>query len=280
MGKAWIVSRDIQDCYPSISSAALKKRLLELGFRRDTAWYLSQLLTHRNQIPQGSPASGDALNLFLYDGDAHLTAQCLGKAVVTRSADDWIVSSRDLTFVEQAGRIVEEEIVQHGLRVNEAKRKKRGLQKSDRRQLVHNIVVNSAEGTSINAEFTTKAIEAGLEYVRAARRVSPETLKQTAALREKVHGWLYYSRQAHFSPAPYVRRLMRTGDRLVSTRLIKAGVTRARRWWASNGPAELTRRWQAVVPGNRSVPSAPPISVPGCADAAATVAGHVLDPPF
>ncbi len=280
VGKAFIVTRDIQDCYPSITTSALKNRLLALGFRRDTAWYLSQLLTHRNQIPQGSPASGDALNLFLYDGDVRVTEQCAGKGTITRSADDWVVSSGDVAFAEEAGRIVEDQIVQHGLTVNKRKRAKSGVQKSNVRQLVHNIVVNSSDGTGINAEFVANAIEAGLKYVRAARGVSPETLQLTAALREKVHGWYYYCRQARFSPAPYIRRLLRAGDRLVSTRLMKAGVTRARRWWTSDRPRELTRRWQLMLGANRSHAVEAAVRVTVGANAGATGFEDSSDPPF
>jgi hypothetical protein len=253
-GKSFVVSRDIQDCYPSITSDALKRRLLGLGFRSDTAWYLTRLMTHRDQIPQGSPTSGDALNLFLYDGDEKVAERFGGRGAATRSADDWVVTPRGGGMTEEeAARILETQIEEHGLRVSERKRAKSGLQKSNKLQLVHNIVVNSAGGTGINPEFTGRAIEAGVGYVRAARRVSAETLIQVAQLREKVHGWTYYCRQAHFGPARYVYRLLRTGDRLVSNRLFKAGVTRSRRWWKSSVRGELARRWCDLVETQRGV---------------------------
>lgn len=248
LAKPYVVTRDMKDCYPSITTAALKRRLIALGFRRDVASLLSRLMTVRNKVAQGSPLSGDALNLFMYDADDAISSTVGSKGDVTRSADDIVVSFDDPTMRVAVETAIEQQIDDHGVTVNERKKRETGFQDSSKIQLVHNIQVNSGLGTKVNPIHTTAAVEAGLNYVRAARRLTAESLEELSQLRQKVHGWMHYCRQARLSPARYVRRLLAQGDRLASVALQKAGVTRSKKWWVKskrrNRPAAFARRWR------------------------------------
>jgi len=248
LGKPCIVTRDMKDCYPSISTAALKQRLIARGFRCDVAWLLARLMTVRDLVPQGSPLSGDALNLFMYDGDEAISLVVGKKGNVTRSADDIVVSFADPALRDVVETEIERQIVNHGVKVNEKKRAENGFQASSQIQLVHNIEVNSSLGTKINATHTTTAVEIGLRYVLAARHVSADSLEIVAELRQKVHGWTHYCRQAKRGPARYVRRLLSQGDRLVSMALQRADVTKSKKWWIKskrrNRPATFAQRWR------------------------------------
>ena len=84
LGSKAIAIRDIADCFPSVSTDRLRKKLLALGFRSDTARLLAGLLTCKDRIPQGSPTSNDALNLYEYDLDETLTRACGSTSRYTR----------------------------------------------------------------------------------------------------------------------------------------------------------------------------------------------------
>ena len=221
LGKSSVAIRDISDCFPSVTTDELKKRLLNLGFQTHTAFLLAKLLSHNNRIPQGSPTSNDAVNFLLYDLDKKATRACGRNASFTRVTDDIVMSSDSPEMITNLCELVEEEINAHGLRVNEKKRDKNGLMEMPQRQLVHSIVVNHSRGTKVNPANTATYTSIANRYVRAARCVSAESLEGVGKLRRKLSGYINYCRQAHFSPCKNLARLLRSGDRLVEKKRLQ-----------------------------------------------------------
>jgi len=246
LGRFAVATRDVSDCFPSVTTQEMRKRLLDLGFRFHVAHLLARLLTHKNCIPQGSPISNDALNFCLYDLDAKATSACGRDVVYTRTADDHVISSDNLERLAEISDLVEREIADHGLTLNEKKRTRNGLVVSPSCQLVHSIAVNHSRGTRINPAYAADYTELAHRYVRAARSVSAESLQGVARLRRKLAGSVNYCRQAHFSPASNLTRLLRTGDRLVERKLSQHGVTRSRKWWVSNKRRDRAKEYASI----------------------------------
>jgi hypothetical protein len=244
-GRYAIVTRDVEDCYPNVSSEAFLSELVRLGFRGDTALLLTSLMTVRNRIPQGSPASGDALNIFLYRSDAWMEAEAAKiKGRYTRSADDMVISVRRKEAVAAASEIADVAIRDRGLKANTKKRERNGLQMRSAKQLVHNIAVNSKRGTTVSDDRNDRARECADAFVRGAKAASADSLVGLAARRERVMGHYYDTRQARFGPAHHLRTQVRIGDQLIIRKLRKLGLTCDKdEWWRSAAVAGLTRSW-------------------------------------
>ena len=250
-GRKYLIQRDIKDCYPSICTLALYRRLKRLGFRANTARLLSLLVTARGRVPQGSPTSSDALNLYLRDADQAILSLCGRlRCRASRVYDDFVISTDDPASVATVTRAIEREIAEHELQVNEAKRRRSGFLSPSKQQRVHNLEVKSRNGVGINRDQARVAIEAAESYVRTARCVSPDTLEVAARKRRKLTGYMGYCGQADYGPVKHLRRLLKQGDRLVCTRLLQAGITRKRKWWvispSRNEPRRLERLWRST----------------------------------
>lgn len=250
-GSPFIVTRDIQKCYPSISTNMLRRRLLHQGFRSDTAKLLSLLLTHRDIIPHGSPASCDALNLFLGGADRALAGKCRRHGGrYTRTYDDMVVSTGSRPGARTFATALEEQIERHELQVSDHKRRDHGFQPAHELQRVHNLVVNNGRGVGMTDKQYREALAVGETYVRSARCVSPDSLEALAYRRSQVHGWLHFSRQLRFSPAKHLQRLLTQGDGLVRRRLERERVARTGKWWVRsrkrNRPRMLADKWRQI----------------------------------
>ena len=125
-----------------------------LGFRRDTAFLLAGWLTCRDRIPQCSPTSNDALNIYLYDIDSHITELCGSRSRYTRIADDHVISGNDPPAVQTVTSALEVDVEKHGLSINRKKKAKNGLKVNPEVQLVHAIAVNHPKCTRINRVYS------------------------------------------------------------------------------------------------------------------------------
>ena len=249
-GRVAVVTRDIKDCYPSVMPEAFEAELRALGFAADVAIVLTRLMTVRGRIPQGSPVSGDALNLYLFRSDELIRGEAAtfgGR--YTRSADDMVISVDSVAAVSAAEALLEREIAANGLCVNVEKRRKNGVLRRHETQLVHNIDVNSPYGTRPSAERSAKALDAAIGYVRGARGASPATIIGLAARRQRVYGHYNDIRQAHRSPAAHVKKLLDAGDRFVAAKLVAAGLGSLKDgWWVVAGGRDEPRRIAALWP--------------------------------
>jgi len=252
LGQKYIWSRDVSECYPSITPDEMQRELKAIGFRHDTARLLASLFTVRGGVPQGSPLSCDALNLFLRRVDQLLASFCgtFGLAY-SRVADDLQFSGNDKEHGSDAVRRAERELQERGLRINEKKRHAKGFQTRSQPQLVHGIQVSSRRGTAINKKQRKEAIRIAEAYRAACASIYPESLEPVAYKRQRLQGWLHYCRQAEFGPSQYLQRLLKAGDRLVRRKLRSLGISPYRnKWWTvtarRNEPKRLAAEWRRL----------------------------------
>ena len=233
LGKRIVLTRDIQDCFPSINADRMFKALRRFGFQADSAKMLTGLFIVRDRLPQGSPLSSEAVNLYMRSTD-NLLSRSFGRRGIryTRLVDDLVTSFDRDDLIPLVSRILNRVTREAGLTISERKRRRAGLQKRHSRQLVHGLVVNDRRGIGIRPDQAREARELAESYVFGARRVTAQTLQAVAAKREIVAGWMYQVRQAEFSQAVHIQRLLTTGDRLVRQWLARIGICPANgKWW-------------------------------------------------
>jgi hypothetical protein len=257
-----IWTRDASDCFPNVKPDAFYKELTALGFRHDTARLLTLLCTIRNRLPQGSPVSNDALNLFFWRADAELASQAIvDKCRYTRVADDFVVSSRGGLRGARMAKIVEDQLAARDIPANKKKRRQSGFQSNAAVQTVHNINVSLRHGTAIVRKHLIQARNLAEVYVRACRSVQADTLESVASKRQSLAGWMYYCRQAKYSPAKTLYTLIRAGDRHVERKLAAMEISAYKgRWWvvcrSRNEPRRIARVWRSRKSGTLAAPSA------------------------
>lgn len=233
LGKRAVIQRDIRDCYPSITQAMLRDALLDFGASSDVADVLSKLLTVNNHVPHGSPLSGFALNVCLSKFDQRLASFCgrIG-AKYTRTYDDIVISSDNASVVRRIEHEVDMEIERVGLKVNESKRKKKGLRWSHSIQRVHGLVVNSRRGVRVPDEDCKRLRELALSYVQSCLSSQPGELGNLLKKRRSLVGSISHYGQAANGPAPFMRRQLNAGDRALSRRLAHMGkIFPNQRWY-------------------------------------------------
>ena len=150
--KNYVLNIDLKDFFPSISSASVKKALLDHGLNQEVSELISRLVTIPvakegsqmtiHALPQGSPCSPLISNMVCQNLDRRLEGLAKRFGVkYTRYADDITFSSNHHVYstsgelLAELYRIVEE----CGFTINE---KKTRLQKRGERQEVTGVVVN------------------------------------------------------------------------------------------------------------------------------------------
>ena len=247
LGRRHLVVRDISGCYPSISRENLRKHLVAMGFRHDTALVLAGISTVGDHIPQGSPISSDLLNLFLYDADENLAQMEKQGVRFHRCYDDIVASTNSRELATVVAERIESLIADHELQVNEKKREKNGHTYRNSRQLVHNLDVSNPAGVAICREDRQRAAALAEYYVREARAVRPETLETIATKRKQVVGYICHFGQAKFSNAKHLRKLVKHGDRFVTQALFAVDLD-SRNWFVTQGrvsrAGKLAKSWK------------------------------------
>lgn len=268
LGRRVVIARDMRDCYPSISRSRLKQSLIQSGFRRDVAILLSSLMTACGQVPQGSPISSDALNLYCRPLDRRLRrASRRMRVPVSRTYDDITASTDDWSLAARIGTVIESVITDAGFEVNQRKKRRQGFQRSNRPQLVHGLQVNRSLGVALPRSETLRFIAAADSLVRGAQAVAPDSIEALARKRATVAGMMYYCRQLDHAPAKHLCRLLRQADTHVARRLRCVGITAYRgKWWLVvqtrdsdgklkyryNEPARLAGAWRRRVATQRA----------------------------
>lgn len=251
LGKKFVWTRDASNCYPSVHPSIFKAELKRLGFRHDTASLMTMLCTLRDKIPQGSPASGDALNLLFARADQHAASFAGANNLShTRVADDFVVSGNSKVLGDRLVRIIEEEVATRGININDKKRRESGFQPRSKPQTVHSIRVDNRRGTQISDAHRRIAIEVAASYVASCRGLQPQSLGATAAKRLRLHGYVYYFRQAKFSAAKHLRQQLELGDRIVARKLKAVRISANKnKWWVvnrkRNEPKRIARVWES-----------------------------------
>lgn len=234
-----IVTRDIQDCYPSITASMLLEALL----RRDTNLLTSQvlvgLLIVNGHVPQGSPLSGLALEILFHHSD-HRIATAAGRFGLryTRSHDDLVISASSRDSAAVAQHILDEEIDRTRLRVNKQKKKRRGLQNRAGLQVVHGIVVNSCRNVRATPATRDKLHEESRRYIGACKCLSFASLDEVVLKRKQLMGHFYYLSQFDHKLSRYLRSQIEIGDQVVATRLRRLNVFSTNASWARTAQSD------------------------------------------
>ncbi len=227
-------TRDAKDCFPSINGEMFCRELRNLGFRQDTAKLLTMLCIVRDRIPQGSPISNDALNIYLWSLDQTMSAKAgNGNCEYSRVADDLVLSSPCNESGNRLCRNMEDLLREKGLKINQKKRKKEGFQNRSKPQHVHSIRVDKRKGTEIHKNHQKIAWKLAERYVHSCKCLQPGSLRATADIRKRLEGYMHYSRQAMYSNVRHLRRQLELGDRIVARKLSAIRITAHKnKWWA------------------------------------------------
>lgn len=94
-GKKYILTTDLQDFYPSVKSKQIYDTLIELGFNKQLAFYITRLTTWKGELPQGTPTSTHISNIVFLKTDHRLIEICKQHNITyTRYIDDLTFSSQ------------------------------------------------------------------------------------------------------------------------------------------------------------------------------------------
>jgi hypothetical protein len=246
-GAKFIVTRDIKDFYPSVSPKDLFRAFIKLGATYEFAKFLSSIMTVHCRIPQGGPLSSLSVNLYMLRLDDHLYKRVRAKSGrYGRLTDDFVISVNTREKALALSKELDYRIRQKHLQINEKKREKKGLLGGDKLKDIHSLIVNSKRGLRPKKEHIKKGLELAIRYARCCSCATPLDLLFLADLRQRTAGMMYYLRQADFSPARHIRRMLEAGDSRVLLMLLKRGLQPYKnKWWlvhiGRNGPLHIRR---------------------------------------
>lgn len=95
-GKKYILTTDLSDCFPNVSSRMVNKAFLDLGYSNIQATWLTKLTTYNHCLPQGTRTSPYLANLCLLPLDSELLKLSKKYGITyTRYVDDLTFSSSE-----------------------------------------------------------------------------------------------------------------------------------------------------------------------------------------
>jgi RNA-directed DNA polymerase len=93
ISKPYVWKTDLSNCYPSVSTAHLVALFRKMDCSQKVAETLADLLTRRDYLPQGSPASSSVLNLLFFSIDTWMLKKSSEvNCDYTRHGDDICIS--------------------------------------------------------------------------------------------------------------------------------------------------------------------------------------------
>jgi hypothetical protein len=230
----------------ALSAERFEAELVQLGFLHDIAHLLTALLLYRGRLPQGSPASNAALNLYFFRTDEEIrqaAAKFGGR--YTRYTDDLVISVAETSSIAQAVALLEQSIADLGFAVNAAKIERVRLLHEER--TVNGVAINSPKWTRLPAKESQSLVNKCNQFVIAAKSVSPDTLIGLSIRRRRLEGCKNYCSMAGHSPAAALNRLLAFADASISQRLTNDGIRVISRWWQKNQHRDeaeiLAARW-------------------------------------
>lgn len=180
-----IIRIDLVDFFPSIGQDRVFKYFRYIGWQRSTARLLTELVTWRGVLPQGSPTSPRLSNLVCHGLDAWLSniAQEFG-GVYTRYADDITVSLSDDYEINILVARLLKAIRQFGFRPHTGK--KFDIRRGHQRQVVTGLVVNEQANLPRETRRWLRAVEHRRKKYRKGGTLCPApTLTD-----KQLEGWL------------------------------------------------------------------------------------------
>ncbi|MCG9065636.1 retron St85 family RNA-directed DNA polymerase [Laribacter hongkongensis] len=106
-GQSYAINVDIKDFFNSISSDKVFNLFSTIGYEREIAWILTNLVTFKGHLPQGSPCSPKIANLICHRLDARIYGFCKTKNMqYSRYADDITISTSHRKNISQTLRFI------------------------------------------------------------------------------------------------------------------------------------------------------------------------------
>lgn len=146
VGKESIISLDLKDFFPSITTAMIRNYFKRQGYGHRVSSLLASLMTYKNFVPQGAPTSGYIANLVAQENLdkplMHELAKIDPGFVYTRYSDDIDISHNEFQTPERISEImkmVNKVVKNAGLRL---KAEKTHVDHYYRKQKVLGMVVN------------------------------------------------------------------------------------------------------------------------------------------
>lgn len=219
VGQGLIISLDIKDFFPSVKRSHIRNYFKWVGYNHSVAGYLAELLTYKNFVPQGSPASGLIANIIADFRFDHVIMDKLGQMPMgwtyTRYSDDIDISTPKRVRKERVSQVVDivrTALAEAGFRLNAKKTKVEPYYRQQKvlgvvvnektniprkeydrlRCLIHNCMIHGfhtqidrAEKPSVDALKTH--IRGKLSYLSQVAPAKAEALTEKFELAQKVH---------------------------------------------------------------------------------------------
>jgi retron-type reverse transcriptase len=121
-GADWVISVDVADFFPSITTAQVHDALKNLGYPGAGAWLCAKLCTLNAALPQGAPSSPFLSNLVFAAADVRLASLAAEKRIhLSRYADDITLSGAAGQFDDTLVTRVSEVLRDAGFEVSHQK---------------------------------------------------------------------------------------------------------------------------------------------------------------
>ena len=245
VGNRFIWTTDVKDCFLSISNDIFNSQLKQLGLCDSQVELLARLFLCRNRLPQGSPTSNAALNIFFWHLDYRMVEYCgKRKLCYTRMADDIVISGRKEEAGESASRKLHAMIAEADLNVNLSKWEKLGRQSSPEHTLIHSL--NVARGIlELSSVQQSHAKTVANRTIGACRSLQISSFESAVGYRNQLHGWYHYARQTQDSITQELRIAISQSDQLVRQRLENEHISvKGWKWWVHPHCKQVARLWQ------------------------------------
>ena len=119
-GKKYILTTDLQDFFPNISSKQVVDAFMKLGYSDHYAHWIAKLVTWQYQVPQGAPTSSHIANIVFLQTDLKLMELCDRHDITyTRYVDDLTFSSSQ-NFESQVKEILDI-VINDGFKISRRK---------------------------------------------------------------------------------------------------------------------------------------------------------------
>jgi hypothetical protein len=169
-----------------------------------------------------------------------------------RLTDDFVISVNSREKAVDLEKELDYRIRQKNLQINEKKRREKGLLAGDKLKDIHSLIINSKCGLRPKEKHIKDGLELAIHYARCCRCATPFDLPFLSDLRQRTTGMMYYLRQADFSPARHIRRMVERADEKVNNMLLKNGLQPYKnKWWLAhstrNEPFRLLNLWENKI---------------------------------
>jgi hypothetical protein len=231
-------------------------QLLALGFSSDISRLLTKLLLPDGYIPQGSPTSNAAIDLYFFRTDCVIENKLsMHGGRYTRFTDNLDTSFSNATRAPLISAILDAELTGLGLLINRKKEAENGWQPHGIEQIMCGVRIDSRRGTQLPSKVLQKLLQSAEALYHGARSAAPHTICGLARKRRSIQGWLNQASQADLAPVRVIQNRLRQTDFAIRNKLHGFRIFPRCEWYVkSNGVdvavelAEIWRkRWRVAI---------------------------------